>query len=99
MDVRYQSSSYIPCPLCNQKVYLAYISKLNSFRKILPKIVMPTIEEEPVDPQPAVLATQEELDDVQRRVQHALFLARKRHAAGTLLAEPEYVVSFQASPL
>ena len=60
---------------------------------------MPTIEEEPVDPQPAVLATQEELDDVQRRVQQALFLARKRHAAGTLLAEPEYVVSFQASPL
>ena len=99
MDVRYQPSSSSPCPLCNQKAYLAYHNRLNSYRKILPKIVMPTIDEEPVDPQPAVLATQEELVDIQNWVQQALVSARKRHAAGALLVESEHVVLSQMPPL
>ena len=99
MDVRYHPTSLIPCPLCNQKVFLAYTNRLNSYRKILPKIVMPTIEEDPVDPQPAVLVTQEELVDIQNRVQEALVLARKRHAAGALLAKPEHVADLHMSPI
>ena len=99
MDVRYPTSSKIPCPLCNQKVYLFYVTKLNSYRKILPKLVLPTIEEEPEDPQPSVLLTKEELDGIQNHVQEALVWARKRHTAGTMLAEPEHVSTFQINPL
>ena len=99
MDVEYQPSSFIPCPLCNQRVYLAYTKKMQSFKRILPKISLPTVEEEPVDPQPAVLVTQEELVDIQNRVQEALVLARKRHAAGALSVEPDHVVNFQMPPL
>ena len=95
MDVRYPSS-FIPCPLCNQRVYLAYTNKLNSYRKILPKIVLPTVEEEPVDPQPAALVTHDELEDIQKRVQEAIMFARKRHAAGT---QPVHVVANFQPPL
>ena len=100
MDVEYQPSSFIPCPLCNQRVYLAYINKMQSFRRILPKISLLTVEGEPVDPQPAVLVTQEELVDIQNRVRESLISARKRHVAGALTARPDHIVAdFQMLPL
>lgn len=58
---------------------------------------MPTIEEEPVDPQPAVLVSQEELEDIRQRAHE---FARKRHVAGAPPVGPNHVVgNFQMPPL
>ena len=68
---------------------------MKSFRKILPKIVLPTVQEEAVDPQPAVLVSQEELTGIEISVQEALMSARTRHAAGVWLTEPSNVLNLQ----
>ena len=77
-----------PCLLCGQSVDTVYLRKLQSFRPILPKIVLETVDEEPVDPMPAQLVSKAELTEIELRVQEALRAARKRHTAGD-----------QASPL
>ena len=78
MDARYQ-----PCPFCDQIVDMNFVRKMKSFRKILPKIVLTATDEEPVDPCPALI-TSEEL--IKICVEQAITGARKRHFAGSISA-------------
>ena len=76
------SLRYYPCLLCGQEVEKVYLKKLKSYRPILPKIVLETITEDPVDPTLVQLVSESELRKIEHNVQEAVREARKRHEAG-----------------
>ena len=76
------SFRHYPCLLCGQEVEKVYLKKLKSYRPILPKIVLETNTEDPVDPTLAPLVSGSELREIEHNVQEAVRKARKRHEAG-----------------